>query len=379
MSETITPDHSFVYPLYTDMIQNKINYGYRGFFTREVSDGLIEFAQGIFDQSDVATKLKKRVVFILVECVQNITRHQEMPEEESRENDGIFLIQSLDEMYNISQGNMIRNDQMTVLKAKLDRINTMNQEELKEQYKSILAEAAISEKGGAGLGLIEIARRSGNKIRYKFEPVDEAFSFFFMDTLISDPADQSPVKPETFYELDITGRLLSILGEHKVNLIYCSQFAGQQAFDLLSIIENLRMIRDKDLLIRKRIYLVLVELLQNIYHHAAECRDTQAKTGILLFGADNEMNRITTGNLIKNEDVPFVEKHFEHLNTLDHDGLEKIFMEKLANKDFSNPTKNGIGLIDLLMRSGEQLIYSCNPVDEEYSFLSVQVNIFNSK
>jgi len=377
MSTTNTPDHSFIYPLYTDMIKNKINYGYRGYFTREVSDGLIEFAQGIFDQSNVTTKIKKRVVFILVECVQNITRHQELPEEVSGESDGIFLIQSLDEMYNISQGNMIRNDQMITLKEKLDRINTMNQEELKMQYKSILAEASISEKGGAGLGLIEIARRSGNKIRYKFEPVDDDFSFFFMDTLISDTSDQSAVKPDTFYDLDITGRLMSVLGENKVNLIYCSQFAGKQAFDLLSIIENLRLVKDKDLLVRKRIYLVLVELLQNIYHHAAECKETHAKTGILLFGADGEMSRITTGNLIVNEEASMVQDHFEKLNTLDHDGLEEIFMEKLANKDFSNPTKNGIGLIDLLMKSGNPLIYNCIPVDEEYSFLSTQININN--
>ena len=74
-----------------------------------------------------------------------------------------------------------------------------------------------------------------------------------------------------------------------------------------------------------------------------------------------------------------MENHFEHLNTLDHDGLEKIFLEKLANKDFSNPAKNGIGLIDLLMKSGNPLIYNCIPVDEDYSFLSTQVNISNMK
>jgi hypothetical protein len=377
MTKANAPDHYFIYPLYRDMIQNRINYGYRGTFSREVSDGLIEFAQGIFNQTDLDKKLKKRVVFILVECVQNITRHQELPEEASRENDGIFLIQSLDEMYNISQGNMIRNEHLDALKEKLDMVNSMDQEELKKQYKGILAEAAISEKGGAGLGLIEIARRSGNKIRYTFKPVDDTYSFFYMDTLISDPAGQAGVKPDTFYDLDITGKLMSVLQENKVNLIYCSQFAGKQAFDLLSIIENLRMIKDQDLLIRKRIYLVLVELLQNIYHHAAECRETESKTGILLFGADRDVNRITTGNLIKNKEVPPVLKHFEHLNALDHDGLEEIFKEKLANRDFSNPAKNGIGLIDLLMRSGKPLIYNCIPVDEDHSFLSVQVNIDN--
>ena len=69
-------DQALIFSLFEDMIKYKINYGYRGLFTSTVSDGLIKFAQSIFNVSGISKKTKKRAFYILVECVQNITRHQ---------------------------------------------------------------------------------------------------------------------------------------------------------------------------------------------------------------------------------------------------------------------------------------------------------------
>ena len=35
-----------------------------------------------------------------------------------------------------------------------------------------------AEKGGGGLGMIDIARKSGQKLNYHFTEIDETFSFF---------------------------------------------------------------------------------------------------------------------------------------------------------------------------------------------------------
>lgn len=357
------------------MIEKKINYGFRGVFTREVSDGLIEFARSILKWEDVTKKLKKRVVYILVECVQNISRHQEMPGSSADAKDGIFLIQTIGDVYNISQGNIIMNDQVPALEDRLASLNRMGPEELKDQYANVLSGSGFSEKGGAGLGLIEIARKSGNRIRYRFSRENPAYSYFFMDTVINEPSSPIPEEAAGKFDLGVTERFLKILGKNKVNLVYCSQFSGQKAFDLLGIIENLRLVRDRDTLARKRTYIVLVEMLQNIHHHAAESADTGEKTGILLLGADKGVTKIATGNLIRNEEVESVLAHFEHLNSLDRAGLEALYKEKLGSGDFSQPTKNGIGLVDLLLKSGNPLIYKCIRVDEQRSFLSTEIQV----
>ncbi len=54
----------------------------------------------------------------------------------------------------------------------------MSREEKKDYYKSILNNGEYSSKGGGGLGIIDIARRSSEKLEYGFVPVDEQNAFF---------------------------------------------------------------------------------------------------------------------------------------------------------------------------------------------------------
>jgi len=42
----------------------------------------------------------------------------------------------------------------------------------------------LSEKGGAGLGFIDIARKTGQKLVYSFLKIDEEKSFFVLTTTI---------------------------------------------------------------------------------------------------------------------------------------------------------------------------------------------------
>lgn len=377
MKSGLEVDKALIFSLFKDMIRYKINYGYRGLFTRAVTDGLIHFAQSIFNVSGIQKRTKKRAFYILVECVQNITRHQELPDSEIAESDGIFLIQSAGEQFNISQGNMIQNDNISSLEQKLEEVNELDPEDLNVFYKKKLRDTAISDKGGAGLGLIEIARKSGNKIDYKFQKIDDHYSFFFMDTLISDPSVKNSTEPISFFGIDITGRLMTTFGENGINLIYCSRFSDQGAFNLLDIIENLKLSQDQKSVVRKRIYAVLVELLQNISQHGTDSEDYEGKTGILLMGSDKKTNKIITGNIIKNQEQALLAEQINLVNSLDKKGLEALFIQRLTDPDLSNPLKNGMGLIDMRMKSGNPLVYDFIPLDKEFSFFSIQVFIDN--
>jgi hypothetical protein len=55
------------------------------------------------------------------------------------------------------------------LEEKIKRINRSSHEEIKELYKFILNHQRISAKGGGGLGLVDIARKTGNKLEYSFK------------------------------------------------------------------------------------------------------------------------------------------------------------------------------------------------------------------
>jgi len=66
----------------------------------------------------------------------------------------------------------------------LEKINSLTKEELKDFYKFVLNNQEFSAKGGGGLGLIDIARKTGSKLVYTFEPYDENFHFFDFSVVI---------------------------------------------------------------------------------------------------------------------------------------------------------------------------------------------------
>ena len=53
----------------------------------------------------------------------------------------------------------------------------MNIDELKIYYRDMLGGSKLSKKGGAGLGIIDIARKSKNKIEFNIKNVSENYSF----------------------------------------------------------------------------------------------------------------------------------------------------------------------------------------------------------
>jgi hypothetical protein len=60
----------------------------------------------------------------------------------------------------------------------------MDKEQLKEYYQEVLNGGSMSEKGTAGLGMIDIARKSGNKLEYKFLPISDNMRFFSLNIKI---------------------------------------------------------------------------------------------------------------------------------------------------------------------------------------------------
>jgi hypothetical protein len=64
------------------------------------------------------------------------------------------------------------------LSEKIDGLNGMDAMYLKKAYEQTLREGSFSDKGGAGLGLIEIARKSSDKLYYNFEYMGDGKFFF---------------------------------------------------------------------------------------------------------------------------------------------------------------------------------------------------------
>jgi len=152
----------------------------------EIKNGVVSNVLNIIDNNlepETDQFLKRRVLQVVVECIQNIERHaDEFIDHDSKAS---FLVFKLDNDYMVSFCNRIKNENIDALKEKIDKINSLTKSELSDLYKASLRSNTISDKGGAGLGLIEISRKSGNKINYLFEPMDTENSNFSLMIKIS--------------------------------------------------------------------------------------------------------------------------------------------------------------------------------------------------
>ncbi|MCS6967843.1 MAG: SiaB family protein kinase [Cytophagales bacterium] len=153
---------------------------YKGEVSDNATERILSVAHKKLAEIEPQTGIRKRVFNILVELVQNVYHHHEVINSSGLQlqHEPFIKLFRYDGGYCLATGNVLTNSEVPFLKEKLEMINSMSDDKLKRFYLDTLANGIISEKGGAGLGLIEIARKSGRKFIYDFYPVNEEFSFF---------------------------------------------------------------------------------------------------------------------------------------------------------------------------------------------------------
>lgn len=127
--------------------------------------------------------LRKRVYTLTVECLENIFRHADLNDEKEKLVHSFparFIIEKISEDFMIHTGNIILNSNINNVIQRIELLNSLEQPDISDLYKESLSTAEISEKGGAGLGLIVMAKTTGQKIKFDFEKINDTFSYFAM-------------------------------------------------------------------------------------------------------------------------------------------------------------------------------------------------------
>lgn len=166
-----------IYGIERMMVENQLLLAYKDHINEETSDQLIGMVDSKMTGFDEEKKVKKKVFNVLVECLQNVSRHAE-PDKGQDHESSILLIGKNENSFFIITGNMMASDKMDDLKNKLEQINGLNPEELRNKYKEMINNTDFSSKGGAGLGLLDIARKSANKFEYDFRKLSEKKTYF---------------------------------------------------------------------------------------------------------------------------------------------------------------------------------------------------------
>jgi hypothetical protein len=181
----------YVYELHQTMLERNLILVYEGEFTQEITKSVLSMAERNMDSMGEESSIKRKVFNVMVECLQNIVKHgEEFSQREAQRPTAIFMIGKEANAYIITSGNPVRNENIDALKQKLDQINSLDKDGLKQLYKDIIRNTELSEKGGAGLGFVDMARKSGNPLKYGFEKIDDTYSFFSLCTTIAKSKDE---------------------------------------------------------------------------------------------------------------------------------------------------------------------------------------------
>ena len=366
------------YPLFQRISNDDFEYVYRGYFSHNITKKILFLADTNISKVTSQQTLQKRIYYIMVEGLQNITRHQdEIANLNTEKYPGIFAIQKNGERYYISTGNIVANANIPALKEKLDTINSLNPEELKKFHREMLTTGSMSDKGGAGLGLIEMSRKSGNKLLYNFEKLDDEYTYFYLQTLIPNDKNYGATDPDGqnakgHSSLDSVKQLHKQMNNENLLLYFNGFFNQENLLSLLAIIKG----RMNMPLTTIKVSNVMVEMLQNIIKHGDRRDSTSAGvSGVFFMGQTGKEIMLTSGNIIKNEAKDIISERLEFVNGMSKDELSDYYDDILLDFDTADAKKTGLGFSDLRIKSDRPLKYRFMNINESQQFYILQTAV----
>src|SRR6478735_7524624 len=124
----------------------------------------------------------------------------------------------------------------------------------------------------------------------------------------------------------------------KLILVYEGDFTQETTKSILSMAERNLDSSGEDSSIKRKVFNVMVEALQNIVKHSDELVDGQTRSHAAIFLIGKQANRysIMSGNPVRKENVPKLQKSLDHINGLDKEGLKELYKEIIKNTPMSD-------------------------------------------
>lgn len=158
------------------MSEYQVILNYEGPIEFETTETLLQKVKHDLESHDIKKVLKKRVYNIMVECIENMLRHKAGAK--GTDVHPYIKLETGAQEYLVTAGNLILNEEVDLLKDKLEKVAKSDKEQLQKMYEDQINKDAVPDKNGAGLGIITIALKSHNRIDHSFYPIDKQLSVF---------------------------------------------------------------------------------------------------------------------------------------------------------------------------------------------------------
>jgi hypothetical protein len=333
---------STVHALYDALAGDRLSFLYSGLFHDEHTARLIALGEEFLEQEEGADKsVRSKLAFVMVEAYQNIIRHRAPVSAELAEGQGrsMFLLRSGMAQHQISAINPVSGADAEKLAAALEHMHGMDVEQMKQVFLRSLKSEERSERGGAGLGLIEMARRSGHALRHGFADLDQAHRLFALQVLVGRSAAWQGELGQAF-------ELHRMAAEEGIAVLCRGRLSTGEQEVVLRIIERDLDDEPQRSDPRMRAFLAATQLLDTL--------EAKGDGPMILMARSGEHFTLTMALPLANAAAERFTQAVTEVMAMDPQGLQRRYRDILLGRGEPAGTLQ-LGLIELAKRSASAL------------------------
>lgn len=320
------------------LTNDRTSFFYNGEFDDDLTFEIISLLEA--DQ-DLGKKEKRRMGYVLAESFQNVVRHG-LKKEEIIERK-VFGIRNNHAFGEIFSSNIVSLEDKNFLEDKLSTIGTLNNDELKSLYLDLLTNNKLSEKGGAGLGLVEMARKSKLPLQYKFTDFPQKDYYAFNMQIDFSVKKNEEEVTLTARKIEENIQLGQLVLEGSIVFFYKGQFDDEMLAPMMKILESNSSEATKTSF---NVFHSSVELMQNVSRHGI--RDENGViNGVFCLEEFDDYYYLTIGNYATDKEFSILEKNFAALNKMSKSELDELYRKSLKLSLLNDTSSAKVGLIDL--------------------------------
>jgi len=356
------------------MMKSRLMFVYRGVVTNENSIPLLMLLEKEMENSEFAHVGRKRLFMFVLESLQNVSRHSDRNEHAGM---SIVVYSKTDSGYTVATGNALPSKNVNDLKTRLDEINKLHPDEIRDAYKKMLVNSELSDKGGAGLGLLEMAKKTGNKLDYDFTRLGKDHSYFVLSKTVNSLGigEHYGDAEKPFLGKNIS-QLERLMAKSNLFFIWSAHISPDVEREVLTLTETKLSEEDVEMNIRRRVFSVLIEIMENVAKYSpGKEPEEQFGMPVAMVRFEDDVYSITTGNLIRNDDVTELRNKLDLINKNDKLGLKELFRISISGQTLSSESTGNMGLIDMARKSGSKLVYKFEQINELYSYYTLMVKV----
>jgi hypothetical protein len=170
------------------MDRDGIILSYSGPINQDIIEGLSSVVKEKLKLENISMGTSLKIFSVFIEQIQNILFYsKDIQKNESSENlkNGLTVIGRISkEQFFVLSGNEVSEIQKERLSKKLDKVANLSKDELKKLYKEARKVESDEFSNGAGLGFLEMARKSSQPLEYNFEQIGEDKFFFSLNIIV---------------------------------------------------------------------------------------------------------------------------------------------------------------------------------------------------